>query len=227
MKIYKSIALELKDDPSGNYYQFEGYASTFGNVDLGGDIVVKGAYSESLNNQPYVPICWQHNMDEPIGISQNLYEDQKGLKIDYLLPKDDDFVKGRVMPQVRIGSVKEMSVGILVNDYKYADNGIRYLNKLQLFEVSLVTKAMNPQALIESFKSIDSLKGVEKYLKLNGISATQAKSLISMIHNFKESDIQRDAGDDKRQRDAEQFKSLLSEMTALKDLFTNQNLLTI
>lgn len=226
MKLFKSLDLELKQDNSGNY-EFEGYASTFGNVDLGNDVVVSGAFSKSLQKDPSVPILWQHRMDEPIGKSSVLYEDQKGLKIGYKLPQDDSFVRDRVMPQIKIGSVKEMSIGYWVDDYDYdSKSGVRYLKDVSLFEVSLVTKAMNPEALITAFKSIESIRDVENYLRKHGISNSESKTLISMIHRLKDSSDQRDADQENSQREVDDFKGIMSELKDLKTLFSNNLIIT-
>lgn len=226
MKLFKKIPLELKENDSGNY-EFEGYASTFGNVDLGNDIVVSGAFSKSLQKDPSVPILWQHRMDEPIGKSSDLYQDEKGLKIAYDLPKEDTFVKTRVMPQVKVGSVKEMSIGYWIDDYDFdPKSGIRYLKDISLFEVSLVTKAMNPEALITAFKSIESIRDVENYMRKHGISNSESKTLISMIHRLKDSSEQRDAVQESSQREVDELKGVFSEMKELKTLFSNNLIIT-
>lgn len=226
MKLFKSIDLELKKDSLGNY-EFEGYASTFGNVDLGNDVIVSGAFSKSLQKESSVPILWQHRMDEPIGKSSELYQDEKGLKIAYNLPKEDSFVRDRVMPQVKIGSVKEMSIGYWVDDYDYdPKTGIRYLKDISLFEVSLVTKAMNPEALITAFKSIESIRDVENYLRKHGISNSESKTLISMIHRLKDSSDHRDVGQENSQREVDDFKELMSDVKDLKTLFSNNLIIT-
>ena len=98
----KRFPFEIKEfNEEKEYYSFKGYASTFGNVDFGDDVVMQGAFQKSLSTNKELPILWQHNMSEPIGKSVTLYEDTKGLFIEAILPKDDDLVKGRVMPQIR------------------------------------------------------------------------------------------------------------------------------
>ena len=66
---------------------FSGYGSIFGNEDQGNDIVQKGAFTKSLKQRPAnkVKMLFQHKTDEPIGVFDEIYEDQKGL-----------FVKGRL-----------------------------------------------------------------------------------------------------------------------------------
>jgi len=157
---YKTFTFEYKDDNSNEeYFYFTGYASVFGNVDYGDDVIERGAFKDSIaKNQAdkkYAPILWQHEMEEPIGVAEELAEDTKGLKVMAKLPLEDEQVKGKVKPQVKIGSVREMSIGFIVKDF-YIKEGIRYIKKVDLIEISLVTKAMNKLAQIESFKSFSA-----------------------------------------------------------------------
>ena len=206
-KEIKSLPFEVKEiSEDEEYLTFEGYASTFGNIDLGDDVIVRGAFSQSLSEQNSVPILWQHNMHEPVGISISLIEDEKGLFISAKLPKADQLVSGRVIPQMKAGSIREMSIGFFSLDDEIKE-GIRYINKIRLFEVSLVTKAMNPQAQVTSFKSADSIKDVEKSLKELGLSNSEAKTLISKVKEFS---IQRDVEEKQVMRDAELKSSVIS-----------------
>lgn len=153
-KEIKTFPFEVKSTQEvENIFTFEGYASTFNNIDYGDDMVIRGAFADSLSRNSQVPILWQHQMSEPVGVSIQLYEDEKGLFIKGNLPKDDTLVSGRIIPQMKVGSIKEMSIGFFTKDSEMLKNGIRALKQIELFEVSLVTKAMNSQALVSGFKS--------------------------------------------------------------------------
>ena len=217
-KEIKSFPFEVKATAEeNNIFTFEGYASTFNNVDHGDDIVIRGAFSNSLSKNSQVPILWQHQMSEVIGISVQLYEDDKGLFIKGNLPKDDTLVSGRIIPQMKVGSIKEMSIGFFTKNYDRAKDGIRLLKEIDLFEVSLVTKAMNSQALVTGFKSFETLRDIEQTLKDNGFSNTEAKTLISKIKEFSS---KRDASED-NQRDADATKQQI--ITDLKNFINNLN----
>ncbi len=158
---------EIKvNDFSDEYFTFEGYASTFGNVDRGNDVVVKGAFSDSIidmrsNVVPIkgtqyskmMPVLWQHNWGEPIGSFIEMREDAKGLFVKAILPKDDAFVRDRVIPQMKVGSISDMSIGYIVDKQSF-DGDIRKIEKATLFETSLVTIPMNADAVVTGFKSI-------------------------------------------------------------------------
>ena len=215
-KEIKSFPFEVKATAEeNNIFTFEGYASTFNNVDHGDDIVIRGAFSNSLTKNSQVPILWQHQMSEVIGVSVQLYEDDKGLFIKGNLPKDDTLVSGRIIPQMKVGSIKEMSIGFFTKNYDRAKDGIRLLKEIDLFEVSLVTKAMNSQALVTGFKSFETLRDIEQTLKDNGFSINEAKTLISRIKEFSS---QRDASED-NQRDADATKQKI--ITDLNNLINN------
>ena len=217
-KEIKSFPFEVKATAEeNNIFTFEGYASTFNNVDHGDDIVIRGAFSNSLAKNSQVPILWQHQMSEVIGISVQLYEDDKGLFIKGNLPKDDTLVSGRIIPQMKVGSIKEMSIGFFTKNYDRAKDGIRLLKEIDLFEVSLVTKAMNSQALVTGFKSFETLRDIEQTLKNNGFSNNEAKTLISKIKEFSS---KRDASED-NQRDADATKQKI--ITDLHNLINNLN----
>lgn len=213
----KRLPFEMKSfAEDGEFFTFEGYASTFGNVDLGDDVIVSGAFTKSLVTNSAIPILWQHQMCEPIGVSIELIEDSKGLYIKAKLPREDTHVQGRVIPQMKVGSIREMSIGFFTKDSDMKE-GVRYIKEIELFEVSLVTKAMNPKALVSGFKSFESLSDVEKSLKEMGLSNTEAKTLISKIKEFSN---QRDAEEKQALRDAaakqDLAKSLESFLKQLK-----------
>ena len=111
---YKTVDFKeqtFKEDEK--YFWFEGYLSTFGNIDRGGDVIEKGAFAESLKE--LIPhLFWMHKSDEPLGVYDSVVEDQNGLYVKGRLPKDDKFVSDRVIPQMKIGSIKSMSIGYSV-----------------------------------------------------------------------------------------------------------------
>jgi len=76
----KSFPFEAKVDLDKN--EFEGYASTFGNRDLVGDIVERGAFAKTIQERlpkGLVKVLWQHY--EPMGLPKHMEEDSKGLYV--------------------------------------------------------------------------------------------------------------------------------------------------
>jgi len=60
---------------------FEGHAAVFGNVDLGNDVIERGAFKDfALNGDGRLAVLWQHNQRQPIGVA-SVSEDFKGLRV--------------------------------------------------------------------------------------------------------------------------------------------------
>lgn len=154
---YMTVPLAIKQLPDGedaNIFKFEGMASTF-DLDLDQEHFVPGAFKASLKKETPV-ILWQHDRHEPIGVPSQIKETDDGLFMVGDLPKADTFVSGRVIPQMKIGSIKSMSVGFRREKSEMDENtGIRALIQVALKEVSLVTFPANPKAMISGFKSMN------------------------------------------------------------------------
>ena len=129
----------------------EGYASLFGDVDRGGDMVMPGAYARSLQRLAaegrQIKMLWQHDPAQPIGVWDEVREDAKGL-----------YVKGRLLDQVARAreaaaliaaqALDGLSIGYRTVKATKNDKGQRLLQELELWEVSLVTFPMLPSARV-------------------------------------------------------------------------------
>lgn len=128
-----------------------GYASLFGLTDQGGDVADVGAYSQSLGFAKLkgrsVKMLWQHDPTQPIGVWDEVREDAKGL-----------WVKGRLLPDVakareaaallEAGAIDGLSIGYRTVKATKDATGKRHLSELELWEVSLVTFPMLPDARV-------------------------------------------------------------------------------
>ncbi|MBK1636163.1 HK97 family phage prohead protease [Rhodovulum adriaticum] len=128
-----------------------GYASLFGAADQGGDIVAPGAYAASLKRLAgegrQVKMLWQHDAAQPIGVWDEVREDARGL-----------FVKGRLLAEVAkgreaaalvaAGAIDGLSIGYRTRRASKDASGRRLLSELELWEVSLVTFPMLPEARV-------------------------------------------------------------------------------
>ena len=139
-------ALEVKDGS-----EISGYASFFDAADQGGDVVSRGAYAVSLEalrtSGRRVKMLWQHDPAQPIGVWDEVYEDDRGL-----------FVKGRILSDVArgreaaalvsAGAIDGLSIGYRTLRASKNSKGQRLLAELELWEVSLVTFPMLPSARV-------------------------------------------------------------------------------
>jgi hypothetical protein len=134
---------------------FEGYASLFGVVDLGRDLVAPGAFRETLLAKPLraIKLLWQHDPKHPLGVWREILEDGKGLRVSGLL--DLSVAKAReVHALMRSGAVDGLSIGFRTErSRKDAATGVRRLEKLDLWEISIVTFPMLPGARVAAVKS--------------------------------------------------------------------------
>lgn len=139
---------------SGNSGKFTGYASVFGNVDSGGDVILPGAFKEIVRTRSgHVLVLYQHSAYDPIG-KATVTQDSHGLLVDGELTLEDP-VGARAYVQMKAGMLEGMSIGYDVRPggSRTRQDGARELSDLRLWEASVVTWGMNDQARIEVVKS--------------------------------------------------------------------------
>ena len=186
--------------------EFTGYASVFGNVDLGNDIVERGAFRKSLRRKGYrkVKMLYQHDTKQPIGVFDMIKEDDNGL-----------FVKGRlamgtqkgkeVYELMKMGAIDGLSVGYRVDQkgYSYDERSKkRRLKDVDLMEISAVTFPMNPQAVIQGVKSDSSIREWETHMReVCGLSRSEAKRTAKAVYQTL------------NQREVDEGKDLLKSLT--------------
>lgn len=151
MREHKSFPFQLKDmdEESG---RFTGYAAVFGNRDSYGDVIERGAFAKTINDKGGTfPVLWQHDPDEPIGVSTVMREDEKGLYVEAEVSK----VARRgmeAMDLLRMKAINGLSIGFQVVQ-KAMEAGERRLTEIKLWEFSVVTFPANELALVTGVKS--------------------------------------------------------------------------
>ena len=149
----KRVELRLGDVESDG--SFSGYASLFGRVDLGRDIVERGAFARSLSRRGAsgIRMLFQHDPAAPIGAWSEVREDARGLFVRGQLALDS--AKAReVHALMRGGALDGLSIGFrTVRARKETKSGVRRILEADLWEISVVTFPMLPEARVESVKS--------------------------------------------------------------------------
>lgn len=212
---------------------FEGYGSVFDKVDLGGDIVRKGAFTESLNewkSKGQLPqLLWYHNWEGLIGDWLEMSEDDRGLKVRGKLWIHGDL---KVPEAIKAYNVmrgtgpKGLSIGYMAEEYEDREimggSIVRELNKVKLYEVSVAPLAMNPEASVDSvkrFQNTPTKREVERLLRDAGVSTRCAKALLAGGYDVAFRDVKDDidtAGRDD-QLDTDSILGLLDNLsTTLK-----------
>ena len=198
------------DDESGT---FEGYASVFGNVDLGGDVVVPGAFKRTLSHSGgAIPILWHHDPETPVGLGVAASEDERGLKVKGQL--DLNTQKGREMLSgLKMGYIGAMSIGYEAVDKEMKD-GVRYLKEIALPEYSLLTKgfAMNPEAAVFAVKAVQDFSASLAEAVAQDALWERRCDIDSAL-----SDVMRDLTKDATLTDAQKVESLRTSLSQYAD----------
>ena len=149
---FLNIPFQVKADTDDELV-IEGHGAVKGNVDSVGDVIVDGAFKKTLNERAgRIAFCLQHDIFNPIGKILEIKEDEKGLFLKVRISDSEPDVKTKI----REGILKEMSIGYSVMDAKNGEKDgkdVLFLTDIKLFEVSLVTVAANPEAMIEAMKA--------------------------------------------------------------------------
>lgn len=198
---------------------FEGYASTFGNIDKGNDVVVNGAFRKSLRRRPYnkVKLLYQHRTDEPIGVFRSMREDDRGLYVKGQLAMGTQ--KGKeVYELMKMGALDAMSIGFKADpkSQSYDERRRRrFLRDVDLMEVSLVTFPMNDKAIVHQVKGSDrTIREWEDLLRdVGDLSRMESKMAAKAVVDVLE---QREV--------AEDFGDVLESIENIKKVLTTNNL---
>jgi HK97 family phage prohead protease len=132
----------------------EGYASLFGEIDQARDMVMRGAFADTLALRGIrrIPMLFQHDPAEPVGIWLELREDFRGL-----------FARGRLIPEVargrelisllREGAIDGLSIGFRASKARIdPKTRIRRLHAVDLWEISIVTFPLLAGARVRAVK---------------------------------------------------------------------------
>lgn len=180
---------------------FCGYASLFHAEDLAGDVVMPGAFADSIRTRGIggIKLLFQHDANQPLGVWTALREDARGL-----------YVEGRLMPEVtkarevhalmRAGALDGLSIGFrTVKSRRDRATGLRRLDKIDLWEISIVTFPLLPEARIAAMKSspfagtLPTEREFERWLTRDaGLKRSEARALMGA--GFKGLKALRDAG---------------------------------
>jgi HK97 family phage prohead protease len=132
----------------------EGYASLFGEIDQARDMVVSGAFTQTLKQRGLrkIPMLFQHDPSEPVGVWLELREDLRGL-----------WARGRLIPDVmrarellallQAGAVDGLSIGYRTQRGQIEPRTrVRKLYQVDLWEISIVTFPLLNGARVSAVK---------------------------------------------------------------------------
>ncbi|KPF90114.1 peptidase U35 [Novosphingobium sp. AAP83] len=133
--------------------RFAGYAAIFLKRDSGGDTILPGAFRASLDQRKAeglrLPLLWQHRPDEQIGWIDVVSEDARGLRVVASITA----TQSAAARALKDGAVDGLSFGYRVRQGKALPGG-RELHDLDITEVSLVTRPMQPLARVHYLEPV-------------------------------------------------------------------------
>ena len=211
--------------------EFEGHGSVFGNMDLGGDVVEKGAFAGTLarhrKSGKYPPMLWMHDPSRVAGKWLDMEEDSRGLLVRGRLAETP--LGEELHTLLKMDAVSGMSIGYQTLDADYDEDGSRRLKELDLWELSLVSMPMNPLAQVAHVKSqlsaageyVPTAREFERVLREAGCSRRVAREIIHLLPEQKMElmDDQRDADDPQREAVEVPEGDDLKAAAELSDLF--------
>ena len=201
--------LKFAADEGAQAMSFTGYGAVFGNVDSYGDVIEAGAFSKFLadvkaGNQPWPAMLsqhggWQMSAEDmtPIGVWTDFAEDGHGLKVTGQLadtPRGLEMYK--LMKMSPRPAIDGMSIGYIAKEWEprsKPEDPKRKLKRIDLIEVSMVTRPANGKARVESVKNDWTERDFERLLTRDaGLSRSDA--LVVINQGFKSLIAMRDAG---------------------------------
>ena len=152
--------IEVKEDSDSGKLHIKAYACAFNNVDSYGDIIAPHACDAWLASAEAdrTALCYQHDMSDVIGVITNKGTDEYGLWIEAdILPT----TSGKdVQVLLKGGAINEFSIGYYTKDCHWEikdGEDVRILDNISIAEVSPVTRAANPRAVLVDMKSEDGM----------------------------------------------------------------------
>lgn len=169
----------------GETGEFEGYASIFGTADQGGDVIEPGAFAASMaearKTGRQIPMLWQHDQREPIGVWKEMKEDARGLFVRGKVLVSSGPLAARAHILLKEGALGGMSIGYRVpkgaarSDTR--QQGVTRYSAIDLREISLVTMPMHIDARVTAVKSFETVRDFARFLRESGVPRSAADRL--------------------------------------------------
>ncbi|MEL6711918.1 MAG: HK97 family phage prohead protease [Pseudomonadota bacterium] len=145
--------------------EISGYASTFNHIDKQNDVIVKGAFQKCINEFTSVPLLFQHNSSQILGIVKKISEDSIGLFIEATIISTSlgintaSLISNKALNHFSIGfqivACDSYDVSQFNNKFNVRNKcnlhpgaKIRVIKEIRLIEISAVTFPANVQAKI-------------------------------------------------------------------------------
>lgn len=186
----RAFPLEIKAAPDGDG-RFTAYVSIFGTPDSYREIVAPSAFDASLAAtdaaRRKIPICWQHDMSEPIGVWDSLTPDAVGLLGEGTLWTDLSPYARLAQRGMTAGCITGASIGYFVTGDSFNEvDRVRTLTGIELIEASIVTDPAHADARVDVVKAklaagdMPTEREFGKLLRERGFSRSDADAIASV-----------------------------------------------
>ena len=159
--------------------RFSGYASLFGQIDLGKDMIEPGAFKRSLKQRGAqgVRMLFQHDPAEPIGSWATIREDARGLYVEGVLAPG--VARAHEVHQLmKNGALDGLSIGFqTVKARSDPKDGVRHILEADLWEISIVTFPMLPTARSAEVKRLPDMGNLTLAARIRRVTRALKSSL--------------------------------------------------
>lgn len=186
-KVYDLASFKALPDDNGQTGRFEALVSVFGNVDLQGDRVIKGAFEKSIkrwqaSGDP-VPVLWSHEWADPfahIGAvnPEDMQETSKGLLVRGTLDIHKPFA-AQVYDLLKSRRVKEWSFSYDVVNERPGSDRANELVELDIHELGPALKGANSETETVAVKSV-----LERAAKVGRVFSAKNEQRLREAHDL-------------------------------------------
>lgn len=195
---HRSFGLgEIKVAEDDSDMTFSGYGAVFGNVDSYGDVIAKGAFSETLKKAKSSGV-WPAMLSQhggpfgdgmtPIGVWTEMREDSTGLWVEgKFAPTEKGKEAYELLKMKPRSAFNGLSIGFRAKEWAVRtqpDDPRRTLKAVDLLEVSLVTFPANGKARVLSVKSEFNPRDIEDGLRDAGLSRADSVKAVAVLKSM-------------------------------------------
>lgn len=187
-RVFSLKSFKATDEALG---QFEALVAVFNNVDRVGDMIIPGAFEDTLKSWQEkgapIPVIYSHewdNLDAHIGEVLEAKEVEEGLWVKAQIDLEEEFAK-RVFKKMQRGTLRQFSFAYDVQESAQVDRGeketprfINELRRLDLLEVGPCLVGMNPDTQLLDLKGDRRLQ-----LKRGARHSAKDNEMVQAIHD--------------------------------------------
>lgn len=190
---YGRMIPEIKSfSQEGNDGVFQGILSTYGNVDLVGDICERGCFDSTIAAKGLrnYPLRREHDPTRSIG-TFDIIDSTDALRIEghICLSTQDGHDTFELMKFRGGAALNGLSIGYYAKSFHYDENGVRHLDDVELLEGSIVGEPANPEARIQAKSR--RLARMSRYARcefLKSLTEEQRNQALSELDKLDEED---------------------------------------